>query len=592
MSFAPKRNFRVGAILCLGLVSSQAFFFCAQTALAKMKMTGVKSESQQAILLFGCATHLKNLNVSVSAERCRRAPDLPLIGRLNLAERMFITHCRQYMRYPSYYFFATTGNAVSSLLTLPTKAASSLSIQTLKLRLPKLIAPNTRQKMTRIPTLTQTIPRPPRVNPTAKKAYLVNPPESLGVKFNRLNIYLRDNGAFEVDAHFDTTHIETAYRRFVDFFLQAAADIPALNGWENFPNAKKLIPNTNGWENELGEQIFFPDANESLCVDINEDFIYIFGKFNQHSTAPVAEPQLELTADNHDKVTISTDQTASLQPASLLVDVDADISASKEITLAQRADRIRSLQADVQRGIIQIGFELIAAKEQVGHGNWSHWLDKEFSWSDRTARYFMACAERFGKRNTYSDLPPSTLKAMLTLPEGDEEDFIDAQAAAGTPVEKQSAREIQRNVKAFKKQRATKKVPDDDKLPTLQGLSLPLDELNDTPPDSLVTTEPELADDLHDDRANVTTEDTDDSPAIVDRDSDSNALPATDLIPAPINPSTTVVTNLVDTPAQITAVNVLISETNDLQQLRAIRFSLTETLASLDSKLEELAQEN
>lgn len=38
MSFAPKRNFRVGAILCLGLVSSQAFFF-AQTALTKNDAT-------------------------------------------------------------------------------------------------------------------------------------------------------------------------------------------------------------------------------------------------------------------------------------------------------------------------------------------------------------------------------------------------------------------------------------------------------------------------------------------------------------------------------------------------------------------------
>lgn len=232
----------------------------------------------------------------------------------------------------------------------------------------------------------------------SKKAYLVNPPESLGVKFNCLNVYLGDNGAFEVDAHFDTTNIETAYRRFVDFFLQAAADIPTLNGYDHFPPAKKLIQNVNGWENEFGDQIFFPDANESLCVDINEDFIYIFGKFNQRQN--VTEPQHDLIADTTNDATISINQPAALNPTSLLLDVDTDISANEEITLAQRADRIRSLQADVQRGIIQIGFELIAAKEQVGHGNWSHWLDKEFSWSDRTARYFMACAERFGKRNT------------------------------------------------------------------------------------------------------------------------------------------------------------------------------------------------
>lgn len=37
-------------------------------------------------------------------------------------------------------------------------------------------------------------------------------------------------------------------------------------------------------------------------------------------------------------------------------------------TLEARAERIRRLQADVQRGIIEIGFELIAAKKTVVHG--------------------------------------------------------------------------------------------------------------------------------------------------------------------------------------------------------------------------------
>ena len=39
---------------------------------------------------------------------------------------------------------------------------------------------------------------------------------------------------------------------------------------------------------------------------------------------------------------------------------------------------IRHLQADVQRGIIEIGFELLAAKSQVRHGGWADWLQKEF----------------------------------------------------------------------------------------------------------------------------------------------------------------------------------------------------------------------
>ena len=81
----------------------------------------------------------------------------------------------------------------------------------------------------------------------------------------------------------------------------------------------------------------------------------------------------------------------------------------------------------------------------------------------------------------------------------------------------------------------------------------------------------ELVDKIHTARANIPAEETDDLPAIIDRDNNSD---------------------IVDTPAQVTAVNALIAETNDLQQLRMIRISLAETLASLDSKLDALAQKN
>ena len=136
----------------------------------------------------------------------------------------------------------------------------------------------------------------------------------------------------------------------------------------------------------------------------------------------------------------------------------------EEVTLEVRAERIRRLQADVQRGIIEIGFELIAAKKQVGHGSWSDWLDKEFAWTVRTAQYFMKVAERFGKTNTCSHLNTSTLKAMLALPEGDEQAFIESQAQVGTPVEKQSARQVQAAVKQWKRAKEKKSSPPFDEI--------------------------------------------------------------------------------------------------------------------------------
>lgn len=96
---------------------------------------------------------------------------------------------------------------------------------------------------------------------------------------------------------------------------------------------------------------------------------------------------------------------------------------------------------------------------------------------------------------------------------------------------------------------------------------LPLDALDDTPPDFSVTTNSGLVDNLHDDRADFPAEEINDTIDIVDHDIASDTFPAVDSIPATINASTNVVINLVTTPAQITAVNVIIAETNDLKQL-------------------------
>ena len=130
--------------------------------------------------------------------------------------------------------------------------------------------------------------------------------------------------------------------------------------------------------------------------------------------------------------------------------IELPIESSQLVTLEVRAERIRHLQADVQRGIIEIGFELLAAKSQVGHGGWADWLQNEFDWTQQTANRFMRVAERFGKLNNVVQFKPSTLQAMLALPEGDEEAFIESQAQAGSPVENQSARQVQKAVKQWK----------------------------------------------------------------------------------------------------------------------------------------------
>lgn len=152
------------------------------------------------------------------------------------------------------------------------------------------------------------------------------------------------------------------------------------------------------------------------------------------------------TADDsipNDEIVANNDKLDSAQ--AVTIGVTASV-----VTLDDRANKIRQLSFNVAHDIIEIGLELIAAKQEVGHGGWGDWLKKEFAWSQRTASYFMAIAERFSNSHTYSNLKPSTLKAMLALPEGTEEEFIEEQAAAGKPIQNQSARQLDQSIKEFK----------------------------------------------------------------------------------------------------------------------------------------------
>lgn len=101
---------------------------------------------------------------------------------------------------------------------------------------------------------------------------------------------------------------------------------------------------------------------------------------------------------------------------------------------------------------VEGGRRLIEAKRRLPHGQWQPWLKEHFSFSQDTATNRMKLAERFAesKSETFRNLKPSTAIKLLALPSGDETAFIEAQTAAGKPIETQSAREVQSAVKQWK----------------------------------------------------------------------------------------------------------------------------------------------
>lgn len=109
------------------------------------------------------------------------------------------------------------------------------------------------------------------------------------------------------------------------------------------------------------------------------------------------------------------------------------------------ADRIRRSSEAIASEAIDIGEQLIEAKSLVGHGRWSDWLLAEFGWSERTARNYMAVAQRFGKSALNADL---SLTVMVELaPESVPQAAVDevvALAETGEEVTVKKAKAIKR----------------------------------------------------------------------------------------------------------------------------------------------------
>src|SRR5258705_13909400 len=64
--------------------------------------------------------------------------------------------------------------------------------------------------------------------------------------------------------------------------------------------------------------------------------------------------------------------------------------------LAKKAGAIRALAKNVVRDVIEIGRHLTEARARAAHGEWYPWLEREFGWSEPTARNFMNVYEAFG----------------------------------------------------------------------------------------------------------------------------------------------------------------------------------------------------
>src|SRR5262249_19849032 len=105
--------------------------------------------------------------------------------------------------------------------------------------------------------------------------------------------------------------------------------------------------------------------------------------------------------------------------------------------LAEHANAIRALGKQAIENVIEIGHRLTECRNhsQMKHGDWLPWLEREFGWSDQTARNFMQVYELAGKTQNFWNLsrPVSGIYwlAAPSTPESARDQIIKRAQASG-----------------------------------------------------------------------------------------------------------------------------------------------------------------
>ena len=126
------------------------------------------------------------------------------------------------------------------------------------------------------------------------------------------------------------------------------------------------------------------------------------------------------------------------------------LTVTEKKTLPQLETEIKEHLTKIATNYIEVGNRLIEAKELVKHGQWQIWLENNFQLKRQSAQNFMNIAKRFGtKYQSIGNLNSTQMIAMLSLPEGQEERFIEQKTIDGIPIEKMSIKSLKTEIKQW-----------------------------------------------------------------------------------------------------------------------------------------------
>ncbi len=94
--------------------------------------------------------------------------------------------------------------------------------------------------------------------------------------------------------------------------------------------------------------------------------------------------------------------------------VFVDTEAVDTGQLQEIAERIRNRVRRAAEDIISIGQDLTRVKDQLGHGKFLTWIDREFGMTERSARRYMAVGIwAKGKSDTVAGLPFTQMPTLM-----------------------------------------------------------------------------------------------------------------------------------------------------------------------------------
>ena len=155
--------------------------------------------------------------------------------------------------------------------------------------------------------------------------------------------------------------------------------------------------------------------------------------------------------ENLNPDTLNAESAVAEVDTAAVAKIDTATVPAEQPTIEQLTVEVKFYLGQIGQNIIEVGKRLIQAKVLLPHGEWQDWLKNNFNLSYRTAAQFIQCAERFGNVRTSAHLKSSQMIELLRLPEDETEAFIEAQAAAGTPVEDMTVKKLRAEIADWKR---------------------------------------------------------------------------------------------------------------------------------------------